>query len=135
MAQGQARETLVSPDRTEEILKELLRTGEVSVADLVRQLNVSAATVRRALRSLERKGLLRRTHGGAVPLEPPLYEPFRHVSSFQEQENQRVLEKRQIGLAAAELVADGDTIAVDAGQRRTAAARSIPHATGSSMVT
>src|SRR5437867_3697246 len=112
MAQGQARETLVSPDRTEEILKELLRTGEVSVADLVRQLNVSAATIRRALRSLERKGLLRRTHGGAIPLEPPLYEPFRNVSSFQEQEKHRVIEKRQIGLAAAELIADGETIAI-----------------------
>jgi DNA-binding transcriptional ArsR family regulator len=111
---GQAREALVTLDRTDEILKELLRTGEVSVGDLVRQLNVSAATIRRALRSLERKGLLRRTHGGAVPLEHPLYEPFRHVSSFQEQEKQRVLEKRQIGLAAADLVADGDTIAIGA---------------------
>jgi DeoR family transcriptional regulator of aga operon len=76
----------IPPDRTEEILKELLRTGEVSVSDLVRQLNVSPATVRRALGSLERKGLLRRTHGGAVALEPLLYEQFRHGASFQEQE-------------------------------------------------
>jgi DeoR family transcriptional regulator of aga operon len=132
---GQAREALVPPDRTEEILKELLRTGEVSVGDLVRQLNVSAATIRRALRSLERKGLLRRTHGGAVPLEPPLYEPFRHVSSFQEQEKHRVLEKRQIGLAAAELVDDGDTIAIGAGTTTTQVARSIRHRKGITIVT
>ena len=66
-----ARHAVIQPDRTEEILNELLRTGAVSVSDLVRQLNVSPATVRRALRSLERQGLLRRTHGGAVPLEPP----------------------------------------------------------------
>jgi DeoR family transcriptional regulator, aga operon transcriptional repressor len=126
---------LGQPDRTEEILKELLRTGEVSVAELVEQLNVSPATVRRALGSLERKGLLRRTHGGAVPLEPLLYEPFRHLSSFQEQEKHRVLEKRQIGLAAADLVADGETIAIGAGTTTTQVARSIRHRKGITIVT
>jgi len=130
-----ARDTLAQPDRTEEILKELLRTGEVSVADLVQQLSVSPATVRRALRSLERKGLLRRTHGGAVPLEPLLYESFRHVSSFQEQEKHRVVEKRQIGLAAAELIADGETIAIGAGTTTTQVARSIRHRKGITIVT
>ena len=125
----------IPPDRTEEILKQLLRTGEVSVSDLVRQLNVSPATVRRALRSLERKGLLRRTHGGAVALEPLLYEQFRHVSSFQEQEKHRVLEKRRIGLAAAELVADGETIAIGAGTTTTQVARSIRHRKGLTIVT
>jgi DeoR family transcriptional regulator of aga operon len=130
-----AREASVQPDRTEEILKELLRTGEVSVADLVRQLNVSPATVRRALRLLERQGLLRRTHGGAVPLEPLLYEPFRHVSSFHEQEKRRVIEKRHIGLAAADLIADGETIAIGAGTTTTQVARSIRHRKGITIVT
>jgi DeoR family transcriptional regulator of aga operon len=129
------RQALGQTDRTEEILKELLRTGEVAVSDLVQQLNVSPATVRRALRSLERKGLLRRTHGGAVPLEPPLYEQFRHVSSFHEQEKHRVLEKREIGLAAAELVADGETIAIGAGTTTTQVARSIRHRKGITIVT
>jgi DeoR family transcriptional regulator, aga operon transcriptional repressor len=130
-----ARNTSIQPDRTEEILKELLRTGEVSVSDLVQQLNVSPATVRRALHSLERNGLLRRTHGGAVPLEPLLYESFRHVSSFQEQEKQRVDEKRRIGLAAAELVADGETITIGAGTTTTQVARSIRHRKGITIVT
>jgi DeoR family transcriptional regulator, aga operon transcriptional repressor len=129
------RPSTAQPDRTEEILKELLRTGEVSVSDLVRQLNTSPATVRRALRSLEAKGLLRRTHGGAVTLEPPLYEPFRHVSSFHEQEKHQVFEKRQIGLAAAELIADGETIAIGAGTTTTQVARSIRHRKGITIVT
>lgn len=128
-------EAPLQPDRTEEILRALLRTGEVSVADLVRQLKVSPATVRRALRSLEERGLLRRTHGGAVPLGPMLYEPFRHVSSFEEQEKQRVLEKRHIGFAAAELVADGETIAIGAGTTTTQVARSIRHRKGITIVT
>jgi DeoR family transcriptional regulator of aga operon len=130
-----ARPTVAHSNRTDEILKELLRTGEVSVSDLVQRLTVSPATVRRALRSLESKGLLRRTHGGAVSLEPPLYEPFRHVSSFQEQETHRVVEKRQIGLAAAELIADGETIAIGAGTTTTQVARSIRHRKGITIVT
>lgn len=129
------RQPLEQPDRNEEILKELLRSGEVSVATLVRQLDVSPATVRRALRLLEERGLLRRTHGGAVPIGPMLYESFRHVSSFGEQEKQRVLEKRRIGLAAAELVSDGATIAIGAGTTTTQMARSIRHRKGLTIIT
>ena len=109
------------------ILRELLRTGGVSVDALAMELGVSAATVRRDLMSLERQGLLRRNHGGAAPVEPALYEPFRHVSSFSEQEQQRTAEKRRIGLAAAELINDGDTIALGAGTTTTQIARSIRH--------
>ena len=130
-----ARTAQIQPDRSEEILKELLRSGEVSVTELVRQLDVSPATVRRALRALEERGLLRRTHGGAVPIGPALYEPFRHVSSFGEQEKQRVLEKRQIGLAAADMVSDGETIAIGAGTTTTQVARSIRHRKGITIIT
>ena len=113
--------------RAEMILRELLRTGGVSVDAMATELGVSAATVRRDLMSLEQQGLLRRNHGGAAPVEPALYEPFRHVSSFSEQEQQRTAEKRRIGLAAAELIRDGDTIALGAGTTTTQIARSIRH--------
>lgn len=113
--------------RAERILQELLRTGGVSVEHLADKLKVSPATVRRDLMSLERQGLLRRSHGGAAPVEPALYEPFRHVSSFSEQERQRAPEKRRIGLAAAALVGDGETIAFGAGTTTTQVARSIRH--------
>lgn len=116
-----------SEKRAEQILEELLRAGEVSVAHLARTLNVSAATVRRDLRELERRGLLRRSHGGAVPVEPLLYEPFRHVSSFHEQESQCAAEKRRIGLFAAELIADGETVAIGAGTTTTQVARGLRH--------
>lgn len=113
--------------RTEIILQELLRAGNVSVDALAAKLAVSGATIRRDLTLLERQGLLRRSHGGAVTIEPALYEPFLHTSSFSEQEQQRAAEKRRIGLAAAELVRDGDTIAFGAGTTTTQVARSIRH--------
>ncbi len=71
--------------RSQFILQELLRTGEVRVETLAKKLRISLSTIRRELRDLERVGLLLRTHGGAVSVEPALYEPFRHVSSFGEQ--------------------------------------------------
>lgn len=120
-------ESSATTRRSERILQELLRTGGVSVDELARQLDVSSATIRRELTSLEYQGLLRRSHGGAVPVEPALYEPFRHVSTFSEQEEHRTAEKRRIGLAAAELVRDGETIAFGAGTTTTQVARSIRH--------
>jgi len=125
----------VLADRGELILEELLRNGQVSVDSLARTFNVSAATIRRDLTDLERQGLLRRNHGGAVPVAPMLYEAFRHVSSFQEQEQECVAEKRRIGLAAAGLINDGEIIAIGAGTTTTQVARSIRHRKAITVVT
>jgi DeoR family transcriptional regulator of aga operon len=64
-----------------------------------------------------------------------LYEPFRHVSSFQEQEQKCAAEKRQIGLRAASLIADGEIIAIGAGTTTTQVARSIRHRKGITVLT
>jgi len=98
--------------RREQIVRELRRNGAVEVDALAARHSTSSSTIRRDLAELERAGLLHRTHGGAVLIEQFLYEPFRHVSSFQEQEQERAKEKRLIGQAAAELVADGETVAI-----------------------
>ena len=49
--------------------------------------------------------------GGAIPLvEPLLYEPFRHDTSFQARELRFADQKRRIGLAAAELIHEKETV-------------------------
>lgn len=121
--------------RTQKILQELLRDGVISVEHLSKRLKISPSTVRRELAELEHAGLLRRTHGGAIRVEPMLYEPFRHVSSFGAQEQQHAAEKRRIGLAAAEIVQDGDIIALGAGTTTTQVARSIRHRKGITVLT
>src|ERR671916_978924 len=120
-----AEDTSAAERRAQVILQELLRSGQVSVGLLARRLKVSAATIRRDLSELEQRGLLRRSHGGAVPIQPLLYEPFRHTSYYHEQERQRGAEKRRIGLIAAELVSDGDILAIGAGTTATQVARSV----------
>lgn len=121
--------------RTEKILLELLRLGEVSVDALAEMFDVTSKTIRRDLADMEQRGLLRRTHGGAVPVEPMLYEPFRHDVSFQEQAQQHSDEKRRIGLAAAQLVKDGETIAISGGTTATQVARSIRYRKNITIIT
>src|SRR5712691_9012828 len=96
-------DTSAASHRWEQILQELLRHGEVSVDSLAKNFKVSSATIRRDLSELERQGLRRRNHGCAHPVTPMIYEPFRNLSSFQEQEQKCAAEKRRIGLTAASL--------------------------------
>lgn len=112
-------------NRVQAIQAELLRNGRITVQQLAERLNVSVATVRRDLAELQRSGGLRRTHGGAISLEPLLYEPFKHHSTFQEQIQRLAEEKRRIGVAAAELIQDGQMVAFTAGTTTTQVARSI----------
>jgi DeoR family transcriptional regulator of aga operon len=121
--------------RTERILRELRQTGSISVEQICALLNVSVATVRRDLQELADKGLLRRTHGGAVSIEPLFYEPFRHDSSFQEQIERHAEEKRRIALVAADMVQDGETIALTAGTTTTEVVRNIRNRRGVTVVT
>jgi len=97
------------------ILTGLQQTGRVSVETLSEQLRVSVVTVRRDLDALDEKGLLRRTHGGAVSIEPLFYEQFRRDQSFLAQVKHAADEKRRIGRAAAALITAGETIALTPG--------------------
>jgi DeoR/GlpR family transcriptional regulator of sugar metabolism len=122
-------------NRNSFILRELRQAGRVSVEDLRDKLDVSLATVRRDLQELEDRGLLRRTHGGAIPIEPMLYEAFRHDRTFQEQVDSFAEEKRRIAVAAADLISPGDTIALTAGTTATEVVRNLHTLGGITVVT
>jgi DeoR family transcriptional regulator, aga operon transcriptional repressor len=111
--------------RGEFILRTLHQEGRVSVDELARIFEVTPITIRRDLDQLDQAGLLRRTHGGAIPLQPLLYEPFRHDSSFQEQVDRNAGAKARIAVAAAELIEDGDSLAFTAGTTTTLVTRNL----------
>lgn len=111
--------------REQWILDQLLRTGALTVEDLCSRFKISVATARRDLEGLERRGRLRRTHGGAIPIEPLIYEAFSHVSTYREQVEKSADEKRRIAMAAAELINDGDTIALTPGTTTTQIMRAL----------
>jgi DeoR family transcriptional regulator of aga operon len=112
--------------RYQVILNDMHQTGSVSVDALADQLQVTVVTIRRDLDALERKGLLHRTHGGAMPIQPLFYEPFRRDRSFVMQEERQADEKRRIGYAAAALIQPDETIAVTPGTTTAAVVRALP---------
>jgi DeoR family transcriptional regulator of aga operon len=113
--------------RCEQIIKFLLRVGTASIDEIRVVAGSSAPSIRRDLGRLENRGLIRRTHGGATLVEPLLYEPFRYDSSFLAREKQFELEKRRIGLAAADLVQPNETIGLTAGTTTTHIGRALRH--------
>ena len=104
-------EPLFLEERRRAIMDELHQEGRVSVKRLSARMNVSAVTIRQDLRALEKDGLLERTYGGAVL---GLRQSTLSELSFDTRQLKFREEKRAIGAAAAKLVNNGDTIALDA---------------------
>jgi DeoR family transcriptional regulator, aga operon transcriptional repressor len=121
--------------RDDQILKLLLQKGSVTVDELILTLKASAPSIRRDLTRLEGRGLIRRTHGGAALVQELLYEPFRYDTAFQTREHRYVKEKRHIGVAAAELVHENETIGLTAGTTTTWVARSLRHRNNITIIT
>lgn len=55
-------------ERHEEILKIIKENGRISIGEIQTKFNISLDSARRDLRILEEKGMLKRTHGGAIPI-------------------------------------------------------------------
>ena len=120
--------TLQNPAaRHNHILRTLKDQGYVTVSDLSDHLQVSEVTIRRDLQSLEERNLLFRTHGGATPTNPFVYD--RPVS---EKAKQYADEKGRIGEGAARLVEPNDSVILASGTTMIQVARHLkgkPHLT------
>ena len=101
---------MVRERRQQEIREELARAGSVSVAALSRSLGVSDITVRRDLEELSARDLLRKVHGGAVPVPKTAAEPH-----FVQKQKLNRAQKRALARAALDFANDGDTVAFSAG--------------------
>jgi DeoR family transcriptional regulator, aga operon transcriptional repressor len=122
-------------DRAKQILHLLLQKGKGSIEELAVAVDASTASVRRDLIKLHEQGLVNRTHGGAEVAGKMAYEPFRFDAAFPLREERFADEKRRIALAAADMVAEGDTIALSPGTTTTQIARSLRHRDGIHIVT
>jgi len=107
-------------ERHHKIVELVQQNSSVSVAEICNLFDVSEMTARRDLQELEREGLLRRVHGGAVYNLGRSYEPPLKMRSNQQSEK-----KRAIGQKAAELIFDGDSIALDVGTTTLEIARAL----------
>jgi len=82
----------------------------MSVAELSERLNTSMMTIRRDLEDLEKEGIVKKVHGGAVLLKHDKEQP-----TFQERIIEYSSEKQRIGREAAKLVTQDSIIFFDSG--------------------
>jgi DeoR/GlpR family transcriptional regulator of sugar metabolism len=111
---------LFPEERRGQIVALLEQEERVSVNGLSRRFGVSLVTIRADLDSLASQGLLVRTHGGAITPERSELE-----LSFDIRRRLHSPEKERIGIAAARMVEDGDSIALDASTTALAVANQI----------
>ncbi len=111
---------MLQAERRREIIEWVNQYGRITIADICAHFNVCDMTARRDLRELDREGLLRRVHGGAVSSLRRSYE-----APFQMRASDHAAPKERIGRAAAALIHDGDSVAFDTGTTTLEAARAL----------
>ncbi|MEO3861704.1 DeoR/GlpR family DNA-binding transcription regulator [Acrocarpospora sp. B8E8] len=112
---------MYAEERQQEILREARSAGRVNVVSLAEQFGVTTETIRRDLTVLERAGVLRRVHGGAIPVERLGFEP-----ALAARDEVMTAEKERIAKAAlGELPQDG-AIIIDAGTTTGRLVQAIP---------
>lgn len=97
-------------ERRDSIIQILYNEGKVRVDRLSEKFSVTSVTIRNDLDFLERKGILHRTHGGAL-LRKNVYED----PTLEEKQKLHTREKQRIGQKAVDLIKDGDSILLDSG--------------------
>jgi DeoR/GlpR family transcriptional regulator of sugar metabolism len=111
----------ILPAERRRLIAQLLRQhGSVSVSALEAEFKVSPMTARRDLDELERRGIARRTHGGA--LLPGLSS---HEDSFLQRLDVEVSAKERLAEAVLGLIEPGEAIFVDSSTTGYFAARRI----------
>jgi DeoR family fructose operon transcriptional repressor len=101
---------MYAEERQQEILRRARADGRVDVVRLAEELAVTGETVRRDLTVLERAGVLRRVHGGAIPIERLGFEP-----ALSARDAVLTGEKERIAKAAVAELPDGGAVIIDAG--------------------
>lgn len=99
-------------ERQQEILKKIVETGRITIAEITEQYGISSESARRDLRLLDEKGLCKRTHGGAIKLgmvddRPPRNRDMRNM--------ERIPNYDEIAKIAASMVKEGETIYITSG--------------------
>ena len=112
---------MYAEERQQHILDRARAAGRVDVNSLAETLDVTPETVRRDLTILERHGVLRRVHGGAIPVERLGFEP-----GVETRTERNVAEKERIAKAALPHLPDEGTILLDAGTTTLRLAELIP---------
>ena len=92
-------------ERQEQIVVLLNRHGKVLVKELSEQFNVTEDCIRKDLAALEKKGLLKRTYGGAVSPRSNT-----HIFEVKGRKSENVAAKRAIAAKAVQLIHENEDV-------------------------
>ncbi len=120
----------LAPERQRHLVNIVSERGFVRVDELCGLLEVSPATIRRDLETLEERRQLRRVHGGAMSVRNRIIEP-----QFDDKTALASSEKRFIAARATALVEAGDSVYLDGGSTVLELARQIRDRTDITVVT
>lgn len=112
---------MYAEERQREIVRLARADGRVDVATLADSLQVTAETIRRDLTALERVGVLRRVHGGAIPVERIGFEP-----AVAARDSVLTDEKERIAKVALAEVPEEGAVILDAGTTTARLAQILP---------
>jgi DeoR/GlpR family transcriptional regulator of sugar metabolism len=121
---------LMAEERRTQILQIVRSAGRAKVNELSQLFSASAVTIRHDLNELHQRGLVVRSHGGAmlpdtILREPPVLERLKEHSD----------EKQRIGARAVALINDGETIILDSGTTTLEIARHLKKKQGLHVIT
>ena len=109
MTEEATARTPYADQRKNHILDRLLSNGRVDATEVAESLGVTGETIRKDLIALERQGILRRVHGGAVPVQSLAFEPG------VETRTEYSTEKTRIAQAALAHLPNEGSVLIDAG--------------------
>ncbi|MFE9389770.1 DeoR/GlpR family DNA-binding transcription regulator [Streptomyces sp. NPDC006784] len=112
---------MYAPERQQAILRTAEEQGRVDVLSLAAEFDVTAETVRRDLKALDRAGLVRRVHGGAIPAGRIDFEP-----DLAARESAATEEKGRIAQAALAHLPRNGSVILDAGSTTARLASDMP---------
>lgn len=115
-------------ERREKILQELRLNGKVVAIELSAHYGVSEDTIRRDLRDLGSAGLLKRVHGGALPISPS-------TAPYIDRDKKQTKSKVALARAARELVHDGQVIILGSGTTNAEIAQHLPSNLKATIIT
>ncbi|MDW5314369.1 DeoR/GlpR family DNA-binding transcription regulator [Rhizobium sp. PL01] len=110
---------MLTSQRRALISARLASDGQIVAGELAQELGLSEDTIRRDLRDMATAGLLKRVHGGALPVTPPL-------PDLETRQTMSTDVKRRLGRKAAELVRRGQLIFIDGGTTNAELVRALP---------
>lgn len=119
---------MLTEQRRRQILDVLKRDGRTVAGELARMWGVSEDTIRRDLRDMASAGLLKRVHGGALPVAAPLPE-------LSVRRNLATEEKQRLAAAAVRLILPGQVVFLDGGTTTAEIVRQIPRDMALTVVT